>query len=181
MHKGEGEVVTVEVEVDPERYAKYQRLPQMPAASTDSPNLNSFAVTNSSSSLLNSHNLLLYQNSPNNTDASGNKKFCCNLCPYRSNWKADMYRHLRKRHERVQPRNEDMRVMSAEEAANTLDAYERMHGVNVRKRARIDLSVLDSIGPMTPSPLALSSSEASKRFKVKGVFSLYRIPKTPNH
>lgn len=72
------------------------------------------------------------------SDSTGNKKFRCTACPYRSNWKADMYRHLRKRHQIAQPKIEDVVVLTAEEAASSLEEYERLHGINIRKRARFD-------------------------------------------
>lgn len=192
VHKGEGEIIMVEVEVDPERYQKYQRNGALllPSGSTATPppminnaphsNPSSQShlstgnpshtltpnggATRSSTSLngnvqspapaipphfaanllanggLISSTHLQYLNSPNNTDASGNKKFLCSLCPYRSNWKADMYRHLRKRHDMPTPNSDDMRVLSPEEAASTIEEYEHKFGQTVRKRAREPLN-----------------------------------------
>jgi hypothetical protein len=184
VHKGEGEVLVVEVDVDPERFAKYQRHSSslsnqtMPLLATNNNNNNNGSFNNGDSpnhkaanqSLGNLTNQYYPANaSSNNTDTSGNKKFLCAMCPYRSNWKADMYRHLRKRHDVPQPGNDDMSVLGPDEAAASLEAYERQYGMNVRKRARVDL--LDPMNPVTGQSNALATSVSStmdsisKRFK----------------
>ena len=73
------------------------------------------------------------------TDPTGNKKFQCSACPYRSNWKADLLRHLRKRHYIGQPAQENVIVLEAAYAAASLAEYEMAHGMHVRKRSRSEL------------------------------------------
>jgi len=73
------------------------------------------------------------------TDPTGNKKFQCSACPYRSNWKADLLRHLRKRHYIGQPAQENVIVLEAAYAADSLAEYEMAHGMHVRKRSRSEL------------------------------------------
>lgn len=118
----------------------------------------------------------LNQSSSIGSDTTGNKKFCCTLCPYRSNWKADIYRHLRKRHHRPDPKLEDVIVLSADEAANTLEEYERLHGINIRKRSRLDANdVTYKTSSTTTNPQSAHSQSSvdsygpmvteSKRFK----------------
>ena len=84
------------------------------------------------------------------SDSTGNKKFKCTFCVYRSNWKADIFRHARKRHFVANPGQQHVIILSADVAANTLDEYERLHGVNIRKRSRIDMdSTSIQYSPMT--------------------------------
>ena len=73
------------------------------------------------------------------SDVTGNKKFKCYACPYRSNWKADLLRHIKKRHYVSLPSNSHVVVLGEEEAARTLADYESEHGVSVRKRMRSEL------------------------------------------
>lgn len=73
------------------------------------------------------------------TDPTGNKKFKCTACPYRSNWKADLFRHLRKRHYIQRPALNHIVILDAEFAATSLPDYERIHGVHIRKRSRTEL------------------------------------------
>jgi len=73
------------------------------------------------------------------TDPTGNKKFKCTVCPYRSNWKADLLRHLRKRHYVSQPSQDNVIVLEAEHAAASLAEYEMAHGMHIRKRSRSEL------------------------------------------
>jgi hypothetical protein len=70
------------------------------------------------------------------SDATGNKKFKCTLCPYRSNWKADLFRHIRKRHFISQPTIENVIILTPDEAACTINDYETTHGIYIRKRSR---------------------------------------------
>ncbi|ESO08103.1 hypothetical protein HELRODRAFT_169836 [Helobdella robusta] len=53
-------------------------------------------------------------------DAKKTKKFKCSSCPYRSNFRSDVGRHIRHKHDRAQCK---IVVMSDEEAASTLDEY----------------------------------------------------------
>jgi hypothetical protein len=149
VHKDEvGEVIMVEVDVDPHRYNNNNKM----QFNSQKPIMNS--ISNQKGGGLNAtfagfpavnHPMDgALANSPtaggqlnmSNTDATGNKKFCCSRCPYRSNWKADMYRHLRKRHRVPAPTPNDLSVLSDKEASSTLEEYERMHGINIRKRTR---------------------------------------------
>ncbi|CAF0861756.1 unnamed protein product [Brachionus calyciflorus] len=98
------------------------------------------------------------------SDTTGNKKFRCTVCPYRSNWKADMYRHLRKRHAINQPKIEDVIVLNPDEAASSLEEYERLHGINIRKRARFD-DVYRSNATSSASNDGFQSDHETKRFK----------------
>lgn len=78
------------------------------------------------------------------SDQSGTKKFQCTQCPYRSNWKADLFRHLRKRHHVQQPQQSNIIVLSTDYAASSLEEYEQVHGINVRKRTRTDLESISN-------------------------------------
>ncbi len=73
------------------------------------------------------------------SDATGNKKFKCSSCPYRSNWKADLFRHIKKRHNIVFPTLNNIIILRPEVAAQTLSEYESLHGINIRKRIRLEL------------------------------------------
>ena len=73
------------------------------------------------------------------TDHTGNKKFKCTSCPYRSNWKADLFRHLRKRHYVEAPDLDNVIILDENFAANSLAEYEQHHGVHIRKRSRTEL------------------------------------------
>lgn len=73
------------------------------------------------------------------SDATGNKKFKCKYCPYRSNWKADLLRHIKKRHNVAQPTLNNVVILGSDDAANTLAEYERVHGINIRKRSKMDI------------------------------------------
>ena len=73
-----------------------------------------------------------------NSDPTGNKKFKCTVCPYRSNWKADMFRHLRKRHYLENPQLENLLILDTELAASSIQEYERIFGINVKKRSWVD-------------------------------------------
>lgn len=75
------------------------------------------------------------------SDSTGNKKFKCTICPYRSNWKADLFRHIRKRHGVLQPSIDNVIILSPEEAASSIGDYEQTHGIYIRKRSRIDLDL----------------------------------------
>ena len=73
------------------------------------------------------------------SDATGNKKFKCKYCPYRSNWKADLLRHIKKRHNVTQPTLNNVVILGSDDAANSLAEYERVHGINIRKRSKMDI------------------------------------------
>lgn len=73
------------------------------------------------------------------SDPTGNKKFKCTSCPYRSNWKADLFRHLRKRHYVHLPDLDNVIILDSGFAAQSLAEYERDHGVHIRKRSRTEL------------------------------------------
>ena len=104
------------------------------------------------------------------TDASGHKRFQCARCPYRSNWRADVLRHVRKRHPQLadaaadDPHTALTRTLAADEAALSLAAYERTHGAQVRKRARQSGDLLDASGGMT----ALANANSDSDFDSQG-------------
>ena len=75
------------------------------------------------------------------SDPTGNKKFKCTVCPYRSNWKADLFRHLKKRHFVQTPQLENVIILDSDYAASSLEEYEQVHGIHVRKRSRTDLDI----------------------------------------
>jgi len=73
-------------------------------------------------------------------DSTGNKKFKCTQCPYRSNWKADLFRHLKKRHHVDEPQLKNITILDNEYASKSLEEYEQTHGINVKKRSRTDIN-----------------------------------------
>ena len=93
------------------------------------------------------------------SDSTGNKKFKCTICPYRSNWKADLFRHIRKRHGVVQPSIDDVIILTPEEAAMSIGDYEQTHGIYIRKRSRIDLETNSCSNTTTNSSSLLVQSQ----------------------
>lgn len=144
VHKGqEGDVVVLDEQEIKNNLANY---PQNNIINNNNVNnsSNNSPVVKNETHFQNNHHLpapVTQQCNSIGTDTTGNKKFKCTLCVYRSNWKADLFRHLKKRHAVLQPSIEDVIVLSVEEASSTLEEYERLHGINIRKRARIDADV----------------------------------------
>jgi len=104
------------------------------------------------------------------SDPTGNKKFKCTVCPYRSNWKADLFRHLRKRHYVQQPQLENVIILDSDYAANSLEEYEQVHGIHVRKRSRTDLDLshqMANSGSCSSDTNAISIINESKRPKLQ--------------
>ncbi|CAF2703956.1 unnamed protein product [Rotaria sp. Silwood2] len=65
----------------------------------------------------------------------GIKRLKCQHCFYRSNWKTDMIRHVRIRHNLTEPdHNKDMILMSEQEARATIETYENTFGKELRRR-----------------------------------------------
>ncbi|CAF2335449.1 unnamed protein product [Rotaria sp. Silwood2] len=65
----------------------------------------------------------------------GIKRLKCRHCFYRSNWKTDMIRHVRIRHNLTEPdHNKDMILMSEQEARATIETYENTFGKELRRR-----------------------------------------------
>ncbi|CAF3532891.1 unnamed protein product [Rotaria sordida] len=65
----------------------------------------------------------------------GIKRLKCRHCFYRSNWKTDMIRHVRIRHNLTEPdHNKDMILMSEQEARGTIETYENTFGKELRRR-----------------------------------------------
>lgn len=94
------------------------------------------------------------------SDSTGNKKFKCTFCVYRSNWKADLFRHIRKRHHVTNPGIQHVIILAPHVAANTLEQYEQMHGINIRKRSRLECG-----GDDTPVQYGSIQSSPTKRIK----------------
>jgi Zn ribbon nucleic-acid-binding protein len=74
-------------------------------------------------------------------DLTGNKKFKCSFCSHRSNWKADLFRHIKRKHNISQPSMEHVVVLDAIVAASTIDEYEQAHSILMRKRTRVEANV----------------------------------------
>ena len=68
------------------------------------------------------------------TDLAGTKKFKCGSCPFRSNLKSAIVYHLKAKHSIDTPEMDHIVVMSPEEAASSLLAYERKHPQSRRVR-----------------------------------------------
>ncbi|CAF0881352.1 unnamed protein product [Adineta steineri] len=65
----------------------------------------------------------------------GIKRLKCRHCFYRSNWKTDMIRHVRIRHNLTEPdHNKDMIMMTEQEARSTIETYENTFGKELRRR-----------------------------------------------
>ncbi|CAF1190792.1 unnamed protein product [Rotaria sp. Silwood1] len=65
----------------------------------------------------------------------GIKRLKCRHCFYRSNWKTDMIRHVRIRHNLTEPdHNRDMIMMTEQEARSTIESYENTFGKELRRR-----------------------------------------------
>ncbi|CAF0852979.1 unnamed protein product [Didymodactylos carnosus] len=65
----------------------------------------------------------------------GIKRLKCRHCFYRSNWKTDMIRHVRIRHNMTEPdHNKDMIMMTETEARSTIETYENTFGKELRRR-----------------------------------------------
>ncbi|CAF1186888.1 unnamed protein product [Adineta steineri] len=65
----------------------------------------------------------------------GIKRLKCRHCFYRSNWKTDMIRHVRIRHNLTEPdHNKDMIMMTEQEARSTIELYENTFGKELRRR-----------------------------------------------
>ncbi|CAF0897624.1 unnamed protein product [Didymodactylos carnosus] len=65
----------------------------------------------------------------------GIKRLKCRHCFYRSNWKTDMIRHVRIRHNMTEPdHNKDMIMMTESEARSTIETYENTFGKELRRR-----------------------------------------------
>ncbi|CAF0883493.1 unnamed protein product [Rotaria sordida] len=65
----------------------------------------------------------------------GIKRLKCRHCFYRSNWKTDMIRHVRIRHNLTEPdHNRDMIIMTEQEARSTIESYENTFGKELRRR-----------------------------------------------
>jgi len=100
---------------------------------------------------------------PTCSDPTGNKKFKCTVCPYRSNWKADLFRHLKKRHFVNQPQLENVIILDSEYAASSLEEYEQVHGINVRKRSRTDLDLINCAAMINES---MTGNDFNKKSKI---------------
>lgn len=87
--------------------------------------------------------------SPSDTDPTGNKRFKCTACPYRSNWKTDLFRHLRNSHAIQTPKSSHIIELDTQVAAHTLNEYESTHGIHTmhRKRSRTDPNDSSNINP----------------------------------
>ena len=74
--------------------------------------------------------------SSNSMDRTGNKKFKCRYCIYRTNRKSDLIVHQRLQHDIAQPTMANFVILSPEEAARTFDQYEQLHGQVINKRGK---------------------------------------------
>ena len=77
--------------------------------------------------------------------------------------KADLFRHLKKRHQVNEPQLNNIVILEADYASNSLQEYEKTHGMNVKKRNRIDINniTINNLFQTTDATTTSSSSTSS--------------------